>query len=141
MMLKMEIKEGKIQNMFEAKLTSWSNKKRENRANGTLGLKVGRDVRDRICEKFPQNGKIKVVFDVPEEEGGPIESKITSGFYKTCPEFRFTGSDGEKFKEWMENYGGGIDWGHRNPHKYKSKIELKEDFVKIFDVKKKNKGR
>ena len=118
--------------MIQVELTSWKNSKGQ---KGIFGFALKPEDRDRIFSRENLTDTHKIIFYLPKEKGVPLvlPSKITGGFWRSCPEFTFTkrADTAEDFKEWMQTDGGGLSWPYGHPHKYIATVTIDNKTVHI----------
>ena len=104
-------------------LTSWFN------GTASWGLRLKPKDREELFSREKHKDCQVVVF-LPRKEKDTLRlnSKLTPSFWNTCSEFRFTGAEKEKFKEWLKTDSGGSGWpfGTRRgkPYKYDATITI-----------------
>ena len=78
----------------------------------------------------------EVNFWLPKNDGTPLVLK--SIFNWNYESFKFTDCP-DKFKQWMENEGGGIPWSRQDPHKYRAEFVPNNDglpYIVVIKIKK-----
>ena len=114
----------------DVELTSW--KSGIGGEGDTYGFRITLSCRDIFYpEENPMwrslTSRHRVTYLLPTDgETLILDTETTDGFWDDCPEFRFTGDTGDRFKEWMRDYGGGLTWSER-PHKYKAHVIVVEN--------------
>ena len=117
-------------------LTNYRNNAHEYKWIGTFGLTLkGGDKQEIFPEKENRTCDYDVIISLPiNGRAQKVYSRITSSFWSDkgtgCTEFRFSGENGEKFKDWLKNAGGGL-WNHGEPHKYDATIEVENREIRI----------
>ena len=82
-------------------------------------------------------GLQEVNFWLPKNDGTPLVLKSILNWSRD-PSFKFTDCP-DKFKQWMENEGGGIPWSWQNPHKYRAEFVPNNDglpYIVVIKIKK-----
>lgn len=82
-------------------------------------------------------GLREVNFWLPKNDGTPLVLKSILNWSRDLS-FKFTDCP-DKFKQWMEDEGGGIPWSWQNPHKYKAEFVPNDDglpYIVVIKIKK-----